>query len=244
MPGSPQTQPRDSRFGTALATLRDEVEHGRFRDADMLPGERDLADVLSISRTTLRRVLAGLVAEGLLTHRQGVGTFITRAPRPCPGPRVGPDATVRMRSSGLAVSMRETSRGLFHPTPDEVSTLGCSPAAQVVRVASVVYLDQSPWALERTVAPLDLLDDLPPAGGSLLEALAARGHRPIRSVGLARAALVRAMDAATLGISLGSATLVITRHHYLASGRCCATIGSVHRPDADDLIWEELPHDR
>ena len=41
-----------------------------------VPTERDLTGRLGTSRTTIRRALSDLVAEGRLIRRQGVGTFV------------------------------------------------------------------------------------------------------------------------------------------------------------------------
>jgi len=42
--------------------------------------ERELSQMLHVSRTTLRRAIAGLVDEGVLVHRHGAGTFVRRSP--------------------------------------------------------------------------------------------------------------------------------------------------------------------
>ncbi len=44
----------------------------------VLPSESDLMRRFRVSRTTVRRALKTLVAEGLLTRRQGLGTFVAR----------------------------------------------------------------------------------------------------------------------------------------------------------------------
>ena len=43
---------------------------------EALPAERDLATEFAVSRITVRKALDGLVADGLLTRRQGAGTFV------------------------------------------------------------------------------------------------------------------------------------------------------------------------
>src|ERR1700748_644412 len=44
---------------------------------DKLPTERDLADEFSLSRLTVRQVLARLAAEGWVYREQGSGTFVS-----------------------------------------------------------------------------------------------------------------------------------------------------------------------
>ncbi len=43
----------------------------------MLPSEMQLAKELGVSQGTVRRALDGLVAEGLVVRRQGLGTFVS-----------------------------------------------------------------------------------------------------------------------------------------------------------------------
>jgi GntR family transcriptional regulator len=43
---------------------------------DAVPTERDLAERLATSRTTVRRAIAELVADGRVVHTQGSGTFV------------------------------------------------------------------------------------------------------------------------------------------------------------------------
>lgn len=45
-------------------------------DADMLPPERQLAEVIGVNRLTLRKVIATLVADGVIESRQGSGNLI------------------------------------------------------------------------------------------------------------------------------------------------------------------------
>ena len=66
-------------YRSVVETLRREIEAGRFAESQLLPGERALCELLEVSRTTLRKAIAELIAEGVLFHRHGAGTFIHRA---------------------------------------------------------------------------------------------------------------------------------------------------------------------
>jgi DNA-binding GntR family transcriptional regulator len=59
--------------------MREEIAAGGL--TGRIPAEYDLADtVFSVSRTTLRRAVAMLVEEGLLTVQLGRGTFVVKPP--------------------------------------------------------------------------------------------------------------------------------------------------------------------
>jgi GntR family transcriptional regulator len=73
---SPERQPLYIRAIEALETM---IESGDFRAGEQLPSEGTLAEMLGISRSTLREALGYLETRGLISRRQGVGTFVTQA---------------------------------------------------------------------------------------------------------------------------------------------------------------------
>ena len=70
----------------ALATaLRAAIASGEVPVGTRLPPQRELADLLSIGRTSVVSAYNLLSGESLLVSRQGAGTWVARRP-PC-GPR-------------------------------------------------------------------------------------------------------------------------------------------------------------
>jgi GntR family transcriptional regulator len=62
--------------GTALwetlaDSVREDIATGRLKPGDLLPTEKELGEDFELSRTTVRRALAQLVSEGLVTEGQG-----------------------------------------------------------------------------------------------------------------------------------------------------------------------------
>jgi DNA-binding transcriptional MocR family regulator len=74
--------PAYAALGRALRLL---VLDGRLPLGTRLPGERDLAAALGVSRTTVAAAYAGLRDEGYLVSRRGAGSY-TRLPADRPGP--------------------------------------------------------------------------------------------------------------------------------------------------------------
>lgn len=61
--------------------LRDVILRGDF--GDRLPGERPLAEMLKVSRTSLRMALDRLTAEGVIDRRHGCTTrVVVKSERP------------------------------------------------------------------------------------------------------------------------------------------------------------------
>jgi GntR family transcriptional regulator len=62
------------------ADLRDRIRSGALRPGAQVPPEPDLMAEFRVSRATVRQALAGLLAEGALEIRRGLGTYVA-APR-------------------------------------------------------------------------------------------------------------------------------------------------------------------
>ncbi len=58
--------------------ILDLIESGKLKPGDQLPGERDLTQQLSISRSAVREAIRLLEAQGLLDVRAGLGTFVSK----------------------------------------------------------------------------------------------------------------------------------------------------------------------
>ncbi len=56
--------------------LQELINRGQLKPGDKLMPERELAETLEVSRTTVRNAISRLVFMGLLEHRQGQGTFV------------------------------------------------------------------------------------------------------------------------------------------------------------------------
>ncbi len=56
----------------------DRIESGELAPGDRLPPERELSELLSVNRMTVRRALRMLEGQGLLIRRQGAGTYVAK----------------------------------------------------------------------------------------------------------------------------------------------------------------------
>lgn len=56
--------------------IRDMIFKGDLRPGEQLKSERELSEILSVSRPTIRLAIQRLIELGMIEHRQGQGTFI------------------------------------------------------------------------------------------------------------------------------------------------------------------------
>lgn len=64
--------------------IRALIENGKFAVGERLPGERELAEELGVSRPTVREALIALEVEGFVHIRMGSGIYVTRQQREKP----------------------------------------------------------------------------------------------------------------------------------------------------------------
>src|SRR4051812_29643530 len=216
--------------------LRDAIQKKILAPDDALPAERDLADEFSISRITVRKALDGLVSEGLLTRRQGAGTFV--AARVEKSFSKLTSFTEDMISRGRVPRSEWISKAVGAVTPEESLTLGLSPGTPVFRFARIRYADGAPMALEYSTVAGFALPSAEVVGVSLYEALEATGHRPGRALQRLRAVLFTAEQADLLGVPVKDAGLLIERRSFLPDGRAVEVTQSYYRGDAYDFVAE------
>ena len=216
--------------------LREAIQNRLLAPGEALPPERDLAEEFEISRITVRKAVDGLVAEGLLTRRQGAGTFVSA--------RVEKNFskltsfTEDMISRGRAPRSAWLNRADAAATPEESMVLGLSPGSPVYRFHRIRFADEEPMALEYSTVPGFSLPSAEAVGASLYEALNAAGSRPVRALQRLRAVLFTPEQAALLTVRPGAPGLLIERRGFLKDGRAVEFTQSYYRGDAYDFVAE------
>ena len=234
--GRLEEQGRAPLYQQLQRALRGAINKQVLASDEALPPERDLAEEFQISRITVRKALDGLVTEGLLSRRQGAGTFVTA--------RVEKSFSKLSSFSEDMLSRGRTphsdwlSRSVGAVTPAESMTLGLSPGTPVYRFNRIRYADGSPMALEYSTVPGFCLPSVDAVENSLYDALEKHGARPTRALQRLRAVLFMAEQAELLGVADKAAGLLIERRGFLKDGRPVEFTQSYYRGDAYDFVAE------
>ena len=198
------------------AALRQAITEGVIGRDDVLPGERDLADAINVSRTSVRKAIEGLVNDGVLIRRHGARTAVAeRVEKPLSALT---SFSEDMRSRGIEPGMTWISREVGAASPAEIMALHLSMGARVCRLKRLRTGDGMPMAIEHAVVPADVLDDPEVVTGSLYDVLAQRQRRPVRALQRLRATVAGAEDGRLLHLEIGAPLLVAERRCFTADG--------------------------
>ena len=121
------------------------IERGALAGGRRLPGERELARVVHLSRGTVVAAYDTLVAEGMVDRRKGSGTFVAGAEGPgWPAGREGSSLVHRLVDrSGSSSPIIDLSLSVIHDAGD-LPAVGLSTADFVGLAPDSGY---SPWGL-------------------------------------------------------------------------------------------------
>lgn len=215
------------------------ISAGELKAGDAIPGERDVADMLGVSRVTVRKAFSDLVAEGVLVQRRGSGTYVNLPQRRLEQPLSRLTGfSEDMRSRGLAAETRWIDRQMGLPSPEEAVALSISPSEYVSRLHRLRLADGRPMAIELAVIPHRYLPDPEDVEGSLYKRLDVRGVQPVRALQRLHAVALTGQEARLLDQPEYAPALYIERISYLADGRAVEYTRSFYRGDSYDFVAE------
>jgi GntR family transcriptional regulator len=220
-----------------LATkLRQQIVDGQIPAGEALPSERDLCAIMGASRVTIRKATELLIEEGLLSRRQGSGTYVT--PRiQTPGSFLS-SFSEDAKARGEATDTIWMMKVIAVASDEEARLLELPHGAQVAKLSRVRMAGGEPLAIENAVVPAEMLPDIGKLGNSLYQALDKRGNRPVTGEQKIRAALAGSTEASLLSIPENSEILRIERLTRRADGRPVELTRSAYRGERYEFVSE------
>src|SRR5215510_7151057 len=216
--------------------LRGAIENGIIGPDDALPPERDLAEMLKVSRITVRKAIDELVDDGLLIRKQGSGTFVSNRVEKNFAKLTSFSEDMRARGRQPRSVWMNRAEGTV--TPEESLTLRSSPGTPVFRFHRIRYADDAPMAIEYATVLATCLPSLDAVENSLYEALERAGNRPVRALQRLRAVLFTAEQAELLQAKERDAGLLVERLGFLKDGSAAEFTQSYYRGDIYDFVAE------
>ncbi len=135
--------------------LRVRIEQGHYSAESRLPAENKLAEELGVSRPTLRTTLARLEAEGLITRRQGNGTYVNKHAFSVDAtPKSYWNFTSLIAESGRTAQSQLLSVTRRYPTEPEAALHRLATDRKVVAIATLFTADGEPVIYSTGLLPL------------------------------------------------------------------------------------------
>jgi DNA-binding GntR family transcriptional regulator len=135
--------------------LKEKIDTGAYEPGERLPSEFDLGETFGVSRTTIRKAIANLIQQGLVTTQQGKGIFVTEQHKisfSMSNPLMYFDAALRRQ--GYIGRVQSLRLQLVKPPPEVKRKLQIADThTQVYWQEKICYADDTPIALDVTYYP-------------------------------------------------------------------------------------------
>jgi len=200
-------------------TLREAIHSGEFAEGEQFLTERQVEERYQVSRPTANKILSGMVAEGLLEFRKGVGTFVRRRPLD-----YDVQTLVSFTQKAIDAGRRPSTQVLdfdkvaVTEVEEEIAShLRAKPGEMLISVGRLRLADGLPVILERRWLPAALFPGLTRSDlrGSIYQLIAEKyalqiteSDQTIRAIG------IRGADAKLLQVTPGSAGFLVSAAGY------------------------------
>jgi GntR family transcriptional regulator len=229
--------------------LRQRLIDGVYAVDQALPGEHALAREYGCSRLTVRRALDALAAEGLVSRRQGRGTYAQMPPQ-LAAPQQGGDVAAlvrRINDMGSHTQVRLLEAVMEPANAAVAACLEVATGSLVQRALRVRSYEGVPFSYLKTYVPGDI-------GRRITrKALGTRPlHRILDELGVSisraqqsvTAVLADPSAAEALELPVGAALLQIRRLVRDAAGRPVEYLDARYRPDRYEYRLDMTAHSR
>lgn len=219
--------------------LSELIASGELSVHSQLPPERELANLASVSRVTIRQAITELASQGLVEQRRGAGSFvIERSAKLEQSLSSLVSFTETMAARGKTSDSKILSHGLHSPSTEEVVALGLGFSARVARIERLRLADDAPMAIEVSSLPESVLNRPEKVTTSLYKVLREIRRPVVRAIQRVTAINLPPYHAKMLHMAEGDAALKIVRTGYLDSGRPVEWTQGIYRSDMYDFVSE------
>lgn len=235
-------------YHQVAGVLRQRIDDGDYPAGGKLLSEDELAAEFAVSRATIRQAVGELVVEGLVTRKQGSGTFVQPRNPKILKQRFRGSFGDLIRESHLAKT-RDMTLAHDERLPDNIASALRLDDRRGSVVRRTRLMGSEPFSYTVTHLPSDLgsLLTLPKLRSSaLMEILIDNGVKLASATQSIRAQIADAELSTRIDVGLGSAVLYVERLVNDDAGRAVQFVQSWYRGDRYeytvnlDLVGEGL----
>lgn len=216
--------------------LVNEIETGKLRPGDSLPGERVIAEMYDISRVTVRKCIGGLVEEGYLVRSQGRETTVAQRKVNHHLGRLVGSIEEFLSTDAVEVSIDVIRKGFEKGSVSVRKHLELSDEdrSQIYSFSRRINKSGQPLAVNFSFVPFDIgkiVDTLDLKSAKVFVCLENAGYNLSYGEQEITAAICSKEEAGYLSYEVGQAILVIRRTTYLENGYPILYEKTIYRGD-------------
>lgn len=199
-----------TKTNTVIQKISQEIEKGTWPGGTQLPSETELANLLQVSRGTVRQALQEMAFSGKVIKKRGIGTFVGNTTIQY-GINDLVSITNLISQSGYQADVEHVSLKIEKPNPKYCELLELSEMDPVYAVERIILADKIPVVFERIIYPAQVLTGVTEEAfyGSNFQMLEQRGIYIQSSEGTIRPVSASKDMAALLNLSAKSPLLLM-----------------------------------
>ena len=234
-------------YSQIIEVFLEAIREGRLRPEDRLPTQEELTRHFGVSLAPVKQALSELEERGIITRRQGLGTFV-RDTTPLREERILytriPWFTREMKERNIVPSSRILALYTFRADedPEVMEQLKIGPDDLVVCIKRLRLGNDDPLSIQSSFISEAKVPGLAQRGlqptESLTEIMASQyGLEIAASQQRIVAAAADEQDAELLGVPVGSPLLQILRTSYLKDGQPLEFLRDRRHPSWTFTVW-------
>jgi len=134
------------------ALLREKIENGTWKPGMLLPSERELCQMFSVSRGPVRQALGNLAAAGLIYAVQGKGVIVNEKPLQL-NPLINASLFKEIERLGMKPSSEIITQEVVVPSPEVFRILKLDQNEKMLLIKRLIKGDEIPLAVAVTHLP-------------------------------------------------------------------------------------------
>jgi GntR family transcriptional regulator len=216
--------------------LEEMIRKGRYKVGERLPSESSLAEICGVNRNTVRQAISELVAKGLISKKNGIGSFISaRDPSPVKYTLQNISSfTDDMLSMGITPETKTLSQKVVEADRELAEKLMLGGDSRVILTKRLRFGNGIPLVIERSYLPYGEYKSLMGMRltGSLYHILTEKfGTELHRSIQTFRAIALAREDAILLDVPPKSSGIFLESIIYDSKNVAVEVLHAHHRGD-------------
>ena len=149
-----QEESADPLYLQIREALCDYIERSELQPGDALPSEREMSEIFSVNRLTVRKALEQLIRDGIICQIPGKGTFVEK-PKFDQRLLVMTSFTDAIQREGHTPGSRLLDLSGITPRPSIRKALELSKEDQVLQTRRLRLIDDEPFSIAASYIPME-----------------------------------------------------------------------------------------